>query len=278
MQKSAPAIGDRRPKSPILRQKSGVIEYYGYRDYDAASGRWTARDPIAEQGGLNLYGMVGNAPTGKVDVLGKIHYGLDEWEKAQPFTNLPTSEKVYKTVNGLSNAIGVEKQVDYTVRQGAALEEKYNVSTRCFAASQAIGGVLQIGYGSLMTPFGGGVVVLNGTDNLLTGIRVTISGEYDSALTEKAITKALVTAGVPEADAKGIASGFHYSINILGASGSFAKVSSNISRLFKPCPSVHVRTTTIRTPSAFARSQQGSGAYPGVDRWRDITLKKGTII
>jgi len=24
------------------------------------------------------------------------------------------------------------------------------------------------------------------------------------------------------------------------------------------------------TPSAFARSQQGSGAYPGVDRWRDI--------
>jgi len=32
------------------------------------------------------------------------------------------------------------------------------------------------------------------------------------------------------------------------------------------------------TPSAFARSQQGSGAYPGVDRFRDITLKKGTTI
>jgi len=70
MQKSAPAIGARRRKTSILRQKSGVIEYYGYRDYDATSGRWTARDPIAEQGGLNLYGMVGNAAVGRVDVLG----------------------------------------------------------------------------------------------------------------------------------------------------------------------------------------------------------------
>jgi len=32
------------------------------------------------------------------------------------------------------------------------------------------------------------------------------------------------------------------------------------------------------TPSQFARSLQGSGNYPGVDVFRDITLKKGTII
>jgi len=70
MQKSTPAIGARRPKSPILSQKSGVIEYYGYRDYDPETGRWTARDPIAEQGGLNLYGMVGNDAVDKVDYLG----------------------------------------------------------------------------------------------------------------------------------------------------------------------------------------------------------------
>jgi len=70
MQKSTPAVGVRRPKSPILAQKSGVIEYYGYRDYDAASGRWSARDPIGEEGGLNLYGMVGNAAVGRIDKLG----------------------------------------------------------------------------------------------------------------------------------------------------------------------------------------------------------------
>jgi RHS repeat-associated protein len=46
---------------------------YGLRHYDAALGRWINRDPIAEQGGLNLYGMVLNNPINKID-----SYGLDE--------------------------------------------------------------------------------------------------------------------------------------------------------------------------------------------------------
>ncbi|RSD28531.1 hypothetical protein EJA10_05280 [Mesobacillus subterraneus] len=32
------------------------------------------------------------------------------------------------------------------------------------------------------------------------------------------------------------------------------------------------------SPSEIARSWQGQGAYPGIDKYRDITLKKGTII
>jgi hypothetical protein len=40
--------------------------------------------------------------------------------------------------------------------------------------------------------------------------------------------------------------------------------------------SLAARTTL--SPSAFARSQQGSFPYTGVDRFRDITLKKGRII
>ena len=32
--------------------------YYGFRWYDAVSGRWPSRDPIGERGGGNLYGMV----------------------------------------------------------------------------------------------------------------------------------------------------------------------------------------------------------------------------
>jgi len=76
-----------RSKSPILRPKSGVVEYYGYRDYDAQTGRWTARDPIAEQGGLNLYGMVGNDAVRRVDVLGK------EWGGWQfPFADFPVDK------------------------------------------------------------------------------------------------------------------------------------------------------------------------------------------
>ena len=31
---------------------------------------WLSRDPIGEQGGLNLYGFVGNNPVNKRDLLG----------------------------------------------------------------------------------------------------------------------------------------------------------------------------------------------------------------
>jgi len=45
--------------------------YYGYRYYDPVTGRWPSRDPIAERGGLNLYGFVGNNGVNRADYLGK---------------------------------------------------------------------------------------------------------------------------------------------------------------------------------------------------------------
>ncbi|WP_009965699.1 RHS repeat-associated core domain-containing protein [Verrucomicrobium spinosum] len=41
-----------------------------YRPYDPELGRWLSRDPIAERGGLNLYGMVRNDPVNRADQLG----------------------------------------------------------------------------------------------------------------------------------------------------------------------------------------------------------------
>ena len=41
-----------------------------YRAYDANMARWLSRDPIAEAGGINLYGYVGNDPVDTVDPLG----------------------------------------------------------------------------------------------------------------------------------------------------------------------------------------------------------------
>jgi RHS repeat-associated protein len=40
------------------------------RPYNAVLGRWTSRDPIEEEGGLNLYGYVGNLPVNAIDPLG----------------------------------------------------------------------------------------------------------------------------------------------------------------------------------------------------------------
>ncbi len=52
-----------------LDQTTGLY-YYGYRYYDPLTGRWPSRDPIMENGGLNLYGFVGNNPVGWIDILG----------------------------------------------------------------------------------------------------------------------------------------------------------------------------------------------------------------
>ena len=46
------------------------LSYYGYRYYDAENGSWLSRDPIEEQGGLNLYGFVGNNVINSWDKLG----------------------------------------------------------------------------------------------------------------------------------------------------------------------------------------------------------------
>ncbi|RYD73835.1 MAG: hypothetical protein EOP84_20910, partial [Verrucomicrobiaceae bacterium] len=46
------------------------ILYYGYRWYDPQTGRWPSRDPVEEEGGMNVYSFVGNACIGATDFLG----------------------------------------------------------------------------------------------------------------------------------------------------------------------------------------------------------------
>jgi RHS repeat-associated protein len=46
------------------------LYYYGYRYYDPMTGRWPSRDPIEEEGGVNLYGFVRNSVLVLIDRLG----------------------------------------------------------------------------------------------------------------------------------------------------------------------------------------------------------------
>ena len=56
--------------------ESGLL-YYGYRYYQARTGRWLSPDPIEERGGVNLYGFVRNDGLNRSDYL-----GLDEQVRA----------------------------------------------------------------------------------------------------------------------------------------------------------------------------------------------------
>jgi RHS repeat-associated protein len=59
------------PNTHPYPARNRTLNYYGYRYLCTDTGRWLSRDPIGEEGGLNLYGMVGNDGVNYVDVLGE---------------------------------------------------------------------------------------------------------------------------------------------------------------------------------------------------------------
>ena len=59
------------------------LYYYGYRYYNPIDGRWINRDPIEEQGGVNLYSSMQNNPIADIDAKGLFSY----WEAIAHFFN-----------------------------------------------------------------------------------------------------------------------------------------------------------------------------------------------
>ena len=60
----------RREKPDTVTKTASGVSYYGFRFYSPSQGRFLNRDPIEEQGGLNLYAFVGNDPVNRWDYLG----------------------------------------------------------------------------------------------------------------------------------------------------------------------------------------------------------------
>ena len=63
------------------QERAAGLSYYGYRYYVPSHGRWLSRDPIKENGGVNLQQFVYNSPLNYVDP-----NGLTGWELNNPNT------------------------------------------------------------------------------------------------------------------------------------------------------------------------------------------------
>jgi RHS repeat-associated protein len=63
-------LDSRRLRTRESNGKRDRVAEYGYRYYDPLTGRWPSRDPIGEEGGMNLYGFVRNDGVGYWDRFG----------------------------------------------------------------------------------------------------------------------------------------------------------------------------------------------------------------
>ncbi len=110
------------------------LVYYNYRYYNPADGRWINRDPIAEEGGWNLYGFVKNDAISKNDGLGLVPNEqdpififpyVDENTGYGQMTYASEEEikKFYDTVNALSQKTVDDKKCYklYVVKNRSAI-------------------------------------------------------------------------------------------------------------------------------------------------------------
>ena len=116
-----------------------------FRTYDPETGRWPSRDPIGENGGINLYGYVDNDPVTWMDPLGLaamtvlLPFGFS-FSYHQPFTDHEWGEEIHEAQHredwkNYPNMSGGEmeqrafrKQADAAKCRKAELEGKKNLS------------------------------------------------------------------------------------------------------------------------------------------------------
>ncbi len=91
--------------------ETGLI-LYPRRPYSPTLGRWLSRDPIEEQGGLNLYGFVDNNPINAVDPLGLALYAFDgTWndrDKMKRPTNVAKLAAIYDGLVAYRKGVGTD--------------------------------------------------------------------------------------------------------------------------------------------------------------------------
>jgi RHS repeat-associated protein len=98
------------------RRSRPCVAYYGYRYYDPQTGRWPSRDPIEEEGGLNLYGLVGNDGVNGVDYLGFCENDSNGWKITDLHLEVKSLDEMYPQQPDINKA---SRWFFKTIRKGA---------------------------------------------------------------------------------------------------------------------------------------------------------------
>ena len=288
--------------------ETGLV-YFGLRYYDPATGQWLSREPLGEGESLNLYAYCHNDPINRVDMLGAAEWEREQASKLAVMRDMVISDTMLwpaydaarlSFANGLAwsggpwarytyLAYGEEQFIQWDSRMEAGADKIYSfvgpIVVTAGGSAQIAGGVLlmAIPEPTMATKVAGWYNVGAGAD-VLAGAWLTDDGKgfRQRGLEKMGLSSGWASGAILLTDI-GVNAGA--AVNWAGVSNTFKearfpRISTVPGELYSGAPRLKFGfgLRTPLTPSAFARSQQGSGLYLGVDRFRDITIKKGTII
>jgi RHS repeat-associated protein len=152
--------------STKYRDSETELYYYGFRYYNPQTGRWLSRDPIEEEGGLNLYSQCDNNAVDAFDP-----WGLKRATVEFSYTFSYYDTWVYFTAQGM-----VTSRTEYRVRKVRTAYVDYDC--KCPAGSSAANVVTPTGYGWV----DGGSVDIGGKTPSVFGFNVEISDKLTASL------------------------------------------------------------------------------------------------
>ena len=133
-----------------VHQNSG-LSLTQYRAYDSNTGRWLSRDPLGENGGINLYGYVGNGPINRIDPLGLTWADDASMTASWAAGTAPPSQGYGPSTNqtqDMMNAPGVQSAINYYDNKNANSSPGNQQAVTDYDASFGLSGLWNAGTNS----------------------------------------------------------------------------------------------------------------------------------